>query len=64
MTADKRQQIKTDVYYITNRGRAITRFVAAIDGAWLKRKDGGIRKFQTRYAARLAAQAEADKAKA
>jgi hypothetical protein len=36
----------------------VTRFVAAVDGVWLVRKDGGIRKFKTRGAA-LNAAAEA-----
>jgi hypothetical protein len=36
----------------------MTRYVAAIDGAWLLRKDGAIRKFNTRHAARKAAIAE------
>jgi len=48
-------RIKTDTYYVHNRGRAFTRYVAAVDGVWLVRKDGIIRKFMTRHAARIAA---------
>lgn len=32
-----------------------TRYTATIDGEYLKRKDGGLRKFKTRHAARMAA---------
>lgn len=48
-------RIKTDTYYIPSRGRSFTRFVAAVNGVWLVRKDGVIRKFLTRHAARQAA---------
>jgi hypothetical protein len=59
------QRIKTDEHYaISRRGKAILKYVAAINGVWLVRKDGVIRKFNTRYAARLAAMAEIKKANA
>jgi hypothetical protein len=58
-------RIKTDKHYaISRRGKAVLKYVAAINGVWLVRKDGVIRKFNTRYAARLAAMAEIKKASA
>lgn len=58
MTAQT-HSIKTDVYFIPRRrGPTATRYVAAIDGVWLVRKDGVIRKFHTRKSARAAAMNE------
>jgi len=59
MTAMTTMLIKTARHYVfPRRGPTMTRYVAAIDGAWLLRKDGAIRKFNTRHAARKAAIAE------
>ena len=63
------QRIKTDECLAYSRGRnstlwPVTKYIAAINGVWLVRKDGGLRKFNTRYAARLAALAEIKKASA
>jgi hypothetical protein len=57
--------IKTDTYFVlSRRGPTLTKYVAAIDGVWLLRKDGVIRKFSTRHAARMAAITEINKASA
>lgn len=55
-------RIKTDKHY-TNDRRMMTRtwFIAAVDGVWLVRKDGGLRLFKTRHAAKIAARTEAEK---
>jgi hypothetical protein len=57
--------IKTDTDVAYSRGRGgtkwpVERFVAAINGVWLTRKDGGLRKFKTRRAARIAARKVAE----
>jgi hypothetical protein len=55
------QRIKTEECLAYSRGWPVTKYIAAINGVWLVRKDGGLRKFNTRYAAKLAALAESKK---
>lgn len=52
-----RIHIGEDIAYEKGRnGRwPSVRFIAAIDGNWLYRKDGNLRKFKTKQAARAAA---------
>ena len=60
-----RIHIGTDIAYESGRGGAkwpTERFVSAVDGVWLVRKDGGLRKFKTRVAARKAATEAAEAA--
>jgi hypothetical protein len=54
-------RIKTEECLAYSRGWPVTKYIAAINGVWLVRKDGGLRKFNTRYAAKLAALAESKK---
>lgn len=49
-------KIDTDIAY--ERGWPTERFVVAVDGVWLVRKDGVLRKFKTKQAARKAAEKE------
>ncbi len=53
-------KIDTDIAYEKDCWPT-TRYIAAIDGVWLVRKDGGLRKFKTKQAARAAAQKEIGK---
>ena len=53
-----RIKIDTDIAYEKGRGGTrwpTERFVIAIDGVWLVRKDGGLRKFKTKQSAYKAA---------
>lgn len=47
-------EIGTDIAY--EKGWPTERFVVKVNGKWLTRKDGGIRKFKTKAAARKAGQ--------